>query len=49
MCRNEQRAFQCSIAPSSRRKGRHRRAGSHSIGPVIYVPPSAASKSLVQR
>jgi hypothetical protein len=46
---NERRAFQCSIAPSSRRKGRHQRVGSHSIRPVIHVPPSAASKSLVQQ
>jgi hypothetical protein len=35
--------------PSSRRKGRQRRGGSHPIRPVIHVPPSVASKSLVQR
>ena len=49
MRRNERRAFQPRTTPSSRRNGRHRGGGCHSIRPFIQVPPFAVSKSLVQR
>jgi hypothetical protein len=46
---NDRRAFHLKIGPRRKPKGRQRGGGSHSMRPVIHVPPLAALKSLSQR